>query len=72
MKKATSKAKGTFEIGSLVDENPSDYVAICELGTGKIIGHKYRGKLAHLQTETQETQEEEKPIEDKNQLTIQF
>ena len=63
------KAPKPFTVGSLIDANPSDYTTtFYPDGTVK---HHYAGSLAHLNRE-QETQEEEKPIEDKNQLTIKF
>jgi len=38
----------TFLVGSLIDPNPSDYIAVCDHKTGEIVGHIYQGTLKGL------------------------
>lgn len=56
----------TFKIGSLIDTNPSDYVAICNQ-YGDIIGHEYNGKEFKHEQQAEEIIEETKNV---NQLNL--
>lgn len=61
-----SKKAFTFRVGSLIDEHPEDYIAICNQ-YGEIIGHEYKGQK--LLKEIRE--EEDKPLhKDENQLKM--
>ncbi len=55
-----------FKIGSLIDANPSDYVAICNQ-YGEIIGHEYNGQQFKHEQQAEEILEETKNI---NQLNL--
>jgi len=55
-----------FYVGSLIDTNPSDYVAICNQ-YGEIIGHEYNGKEFKHEQQAEEIIEEPKNV---NQLNL--
>lgn len=55
-----------FYVGSLIDKNPSDYVAVCDQH-GHVIGHNYGRDL--FMPEVEEVKEEE-PVKDDNQLKM--
>lgn len=66
LKTGKPKNNFTFKVGSLVDENPSDYVAICNQ-YGEIIGHEYNGRQFTHEQKAEELIEE---IKNEKQLSI--
>jgi hypothetical protein len=56
----------TFKVGSLIDEHPEDYVAICNQH-GYIIGHEYKGQKLLLEIQEEECKPE---VKDDSQLSM--
>jgi hypothetical protein len=67
MKPKKSKAAAfTMRIGSLIDENPSDYVGIYDKN-GYLIRHEYANQKSEI---TQEQTEQEVEVKNENQLQL--